>query len=88
MTLPQVIGMDGDSVDEGRRRPLGADEDANRIGTREGDHAAAAPDLQVADRSLERRRRHGRLVGKVRQPAAIQRIDEQRDIVRATESVR
>ena len=88
MTLPPMIGMDGDLVDEGPGRPLGADQDADRVGAREGDHAAAAPDLQVADRPLERGRRHGRLVGKVRRPAAIQRVDEQPDVVRAAEAIR
>ena len=61
MALSPVIGMDGDPVDEGARRPLGANQDADRIGAGEGDHAAAAPDLQVADRALERGRRHRRL---------------------------
>ena len=77
MTLSAMIGMDGDLVEEGPGRPLGADQDADRVRARESDHAAAAPDLQVADRLLERGRRHGRLVGKVRRPAAIQRVDEQ-----------
>ena len=87
MTLSQMIGMNGDLVDERTGRPLGADQDADRVGAREGDHAAAAPDLQVADRPLERRRRHRRLVGKVRRPAAIQRVDEERDVVRAAEAI-
>ena len=87
MTLSPMIGMDGDLVDEGTGRPLGADQDADRVGAREGDHAAAAPDLKVADRPLERGRRHGRLVGKVRRPAAIQRVDEKPDVVRAAEAV-
>ena len=87
MTLPPMIGMDGDLVDEGTGRPLGADQDADRVGAREGDHAAAAPDLQVADRPLERGRRHRRLVGKVRRPAAIQRVDEKPDVVRAAEAI-
>ena len=87
VTLPPMIGMDGDLVDEGAGRPLGADQDADRIGAREGDHAAAAPDLKVADRPLERGRRHRRLVGKVRRPAAIQRVDEKPDVVRAAETV-
>ena len=88
MTLPPMIGMDGDLVDERTGRPLGADQDADRVGAREGDHAAAAPDLKVADRPLERGRRHRRLVGKVRRPAAIQRVDEKRDVVRAAEAIR
>ena len=54
MALAPMIGMDGDLVDECARRPLGADQDPDRIGAREGDHAAAAPDLKVADRPLER----------------------------------
>ena len=87
MTLSPMIGMDGDRVDEGTGGPLGTDQHADRVGAREGDHAAAAPDLKVADRPLERGRRHGRLVGKVRSPAAIQRIDEKRDVVRAAEAV-
>ena len=87
MTLSAMIRMDGDPVDEGTGRPLGADQDADRVGSRERHHAAAAPDLKVADRSLERRRRHRRLVGIVRRPAAIQRVDEQRDVVRAAEAV-
>src|SRR5258705_12992169 len=87
MTLSPMIGMDGDLVDEGTGRPLGADQDADRIGAREGDHAAAAPDLKVADRPLERGRCHGRLVGKVRSPAAILRVDEKSDVVRAAESI-
>jgi hypothetical protein len=41
MTLPQMIGMDGDLLDESSGRPLGADQDADRVGSREGDHAAA-----------------------------------------------
>ena len=88
MTLSLVIGMNGDPVDERAGGPLGADQDADRVGAREGDHAAAAPDLEVADRPLERDRRHRRLVGKVRRPAAIQRVDEQLDVIRAAEAVR
>ena len=87
MTLPPMIGMDRDLVDKRAVRPFGADQDADRIAAREGDHAAAAPDLKVTDRSLERRRRHRRLVGKVRRPAAIQRVDEQPDVVRAAEAI-
>ena len=88
MTLSPMIGMDGDLVDEGTRRPLGADQDADRVGAREGDHAAAAPDLKVADRPLERGGRHRRLVGKVRRPAAIQRVDEKPDVIGAAKAVR
>ena len=88
MTLPPMIGMDGDLVNEGPGRPFGADQDADRVGAREGDHAAAAPDLQVADRPLERGRRHLRLVRKVRTPAAIQRVDEKPDVVGATKTIR
>ena len=88
VALPPMVGMDGDLVDEGAGRPLGADQDADRVGAREGDHAAAAPDLEVADRPLEGGRRHRRLAGEVRSPAAIQRIDEQPDVIRAAEPVR
>ena len=87
MTLSPMIGMDGDLVDEATGRPLCADQNADRVGAREGDHAAAAPDLKVADRPLERGRGHWRLVGKVRRPAAIQRADEKLDVVRAAEAV-
>ena len=87
MTLSPMIGMDGDPVDECSGRPLGADQDADRVGAREGDHAAAAPDLEVADRTLEHGRRHQRLVGKVRGPAAIQGFHEKPDVVRAAEAV-
>jgi hypothetical protein len=87
MTLSPMIGMDGDLVDERTGRPLGANQDGDRVGAREGDHAAAAPDLEVADRPLERDRRHRRLVGKVRRPAAIQRADEKLDVVGAAEAV-
>jgi hypothetical protein len=83
-----MIGMNRDLVDEGSGRTLGTDQDADRIGAREGDHAAAAPDLKITDRSLERRRRHRGLVGKVWSPAAIQRVDEQRDVVSSAETVR
>ena len=88
MTLPPMIGMDRDSVDEGTGRPLGADQDADRIRAREGDHAAAAPHLEVANRPLERGRRHRRLVWKVRRPAPIQRVDEQGNVVCSAEAVR
>ena len=88
VTLSSMIGMDGDLVNQSAGRPLGADHDADRGGAREGDHAAAAPDLQVPDRSLERGRSHLRLVGHVRSPAAIQRVNEQADIVGAAEAVR
>src|SRR5918999_1012093 len=88
MTLPPMIGMDGDLVDEGTRSPLGADQHADRVGAREGDHAAAAPDLKVADRPLERGGRHGPLVGEVRQPAAIQRVNEEPDVISAAKAVR
>jgi hypothetical protein len=80
--------MDGDLVDEGTGRPLAADQDADRVGARERNHAAAAPHLQVADRPLERCRRHRRLVLKVRKPAAIQRVAEKPDIIGATKAVR
>ena len=88
MTLSPMIGMNGDLVNQSTGRAFTADEDANRVGAREGDHAAAAPDLKIADRPLERGRRHGRLAGKVRRPAAIQRVDEKRHIVRAAKTVR
>jgi hypothetical protein len=87
MTLSPMIRMDGDPVDEGTARPLGADQDADRVGARERDHAAAAPDLKVADPSLEPRRRDRRFVRAVRRPAAVQRVDQQRDVVRAAESI-
>jgi hypothetical protein len=87
MTLSQVIGMDGNPVDEGTGRPLGADQDRNRIGAREGDHAAAAPDLQIPNRPLESRRRHRRLAGEVRRPAAIQCVDEKPDVVSTAKPV-
>src|SRR5687768_15250821 len=82
-----MIGMDGDPVDESAGGPLGADQDADWVGAREGDHAAAAPDLKVADGPLERGRRHQRLVGKVGRPAAIQRVNEKSDVVRTAEAV-
>src|SRR4029450_5027462 len=88
MTLSTMIGMDGDLVDEGGRRPFRADQDRDRIGAREGHHAAAAPDLKVADRPLDRLRRHRGLAGKVGRPAAIQRVDKKRYVVRAAEAVR
>src|SRR3954471_15393505 len=88
MTLAQMIWMNCEPVDEGRRRSLRANQDGDRVGPREGDHAAAAPDLKVANRSLERRRRHRRLAGNVRRPAAIQCVNKQLDVVGATESVR
>ena len=87
MTLPPMIGMDSDPVDEGTRSPLGADQDADRVGPREGDHAAAAPDLKITDRPLERCWCHGRLVREVRTPAAVQRVDEKPDVICATEAV-
>jgi hypothetical protein len=87
MTLSPMIRVDGDFMDERAGRPFGAYHDADRVGARERDHAAAAPDLQVAYRTLERGRGHGRLVGEVRRPAAIQRIDEQRDVVGSAEAV-
>ena len=87
MTLPPMIGMDGDLVDESAGGPLGADQDADRVRAREGDHAAAAPDLKVTDRPLEHLRRRRRLVRKVRSPAAIHRVDEKPDVVRAAEAV-
>ena len=46
MTLSPMVRMDGEPVDERPGRPLGADEDADWVGNREGDHAAAAPDLK------------------------------------------
>src|SRR3954470_21381083 len=88
MTLAQMIWMNCEPVDEGRRRSLRANQNTDRIGPSEGDHAAAAPDLEVADRPLERRGRHRRVVGKVRGPAAIQRVNKQLDVVGATEAVR
>ena len=87
MTLAQMVGMDGNLLDQRSARALGADQDGNRIGARKRDHAAAAPDLQIADRALERGRRHRLLVGEMRTPAAIQRVDEQPDVVSATEPI-
>ena len=87
MPLSPMLGMNGDLVDAGTRRPLGADQDADRVRAREGDHTAAAPHLKIADRLLERGRRHERLVGKVRGPAVIQRVDEKRHVVRAAEAI-
>ena len=87
MALPPMVGMDRDLVDERPGRPLGADQDADRVGAREGDHAAAAPDLKIADRPLERFRRNGRLVRKVRRPAPIQGVDQQPDVVGAAEAI-
>src|SRR4029079_15409681 len=87
MTLSQMIGMDGDLVDQRSRGPLGADQDADRVGASKRNHAAAAPDLKVADRSLERGRRHGRLVRKVRSPAAVQRVDEKPNVIGTTKTI-
>src|SRR5258705_13881973 len=86
MPLAQMIRMDGDLVNEGSGGPLGADQDTDWIRAGESDHAAAAPDLQIADRPLERGRRRDRLVRKVRPPAAIHRIDQKLDVVGATEA--
>src|SRR3954469_12835998 len=83
-----MIGMDSDLVDQGSGRTLGAYQDADGVGPGEGYHAAAAPHLKIADGSLERGRRHERFVGKARRPAAIERLDEKRHIVRAAEPVR
>ena len=88
MTLSSVIGMDRDPVDERAARPLGTDQDGDRIRTGEGHNAAAAPDLQIADRTFERRRRHRRLVRKPGTPAAIQRIDEKRDVIGPAKTIR
>jgi hypothetical protein len=49
MTLSNMIRMDGDLVDEGTGQPLGADQDADRIGASECNHTAAAPHLKVAN---------------------------------------
>jgi hypothetical protein len=87
VTLSAMIGMDGDLVNERTQRPLGADEDTDWIGAREGNHAAAAPHLKIADRSLESRWRHQRLVWKVRSPAAIQRVDEKPDVIGAAKAI-
>src|SRR5688572_13395124 len=81
MTLSQMLRMHGDLVDERCGSALGTNENADRIGACEGNHAAAAPDLEVADRPLEGRRSYRGLVRKVRQPAAIQRVDEQSDVI-------
>jgi hypothetical protein len=87
MTLPPMIGMDRDLVDKRTGGTLGADQDADRIGAGERDHAAAAPHLQVADRSFERSRCCWRLAWKMRRPAAVQRIDEEPDVVGTTEPI-
>ena len=87
VTLPPMIGMNGDFVDERGGGALGADQDADRIGAGERNHAAAAPHLQIADRSFERSGRYRRLGGKVRRPAAVQRIDEEPDVVGTTEPI-
>src|SRR5687768_15974867 len=83
-----MIGMDGDPVDESAGGALGADQDADWVGAREGDHAAAAPDLKVADGPLERGRRHQRLVSKVGRPRASPRVNKKSDVARTAEAVR
>src|SRR5687768_4474320 len=82
-----MVRVDGDPADERPRRPLGANQDADWISARKRDHAAAAPHLQVADRALERGRSLDRLVGMIRSPAAVQRIDEQPDVIGAAEAI-
>src|SRR4051812_2169145 len=87
MPLPLMVGVHGDLVHERTPGSFGADKDADRVRTRERDHAAAAPDLQVADRPLEEGRRHRRFAGEVWRPAAIQPLDQQPDVVGAAEAV-
>jgi hypothetical protein len=74
--LAAMFGVDGYPVNERRGGPLGADQDPDRFGARKGDHAAAAPDLEIADGPLERGRCDRRLVREVWRPASVQRVDE------------
>ena len=86
MTLSQMIGMDGDLMDEGPdgrlapiRTPIGS----------EPENATMQLLHQTCRSRIDRLNVVGvrRLVGKVRRPAAIQRVDEKRDVVAAAETV-
>jgi hypothetical protein len=86
--LPLMVRVYGDPVNESTGRTLSADQDSDRVRTGERDHAAAAPDLQVADGALEGRRCRERIGWKRRRPAAIQRVDEKPHVVGPAEAIR
>ena len=85
--LAEMIGVHGDAEHERLRRALAADQDADRLLGVEGDHAARAPEVQLANLLLESGDGERRRPGKVRKAAAIPGVDEQRDVVGAAEAV-
>jgi hypothetical protein len=53
MPLAELRGVDGDPQDERLRRALAADQDGDRLSGVERDHAARAPEIELADVLLE-----------------------------------
>jgi len=87
MALAELVRTDGDSMHEGVGRALATDEDADGVLAVEGDHAARAPQVLLADLLFESgdgQRGSGRIV---REAAAVPGVDEQRDVVGAAEAI-
>src|SRR4029079_19094139 len=76
--LPLMVRVYGDPVNESTGRTLPPDQDSDRVRTGERDHAAAAPDLQVADGALEGRRCRERIGWKKRRTDGIPSAREKR----------
>ena len=87
MALAELVGVDRDAVDEGVRRPLAADQDRDGLLGVEGHHAARAPQVQLANLSLEFGDGQRRLAREVRETAAIPRLDEKGDVVGPAEAI-
>ena len=88
MPLAKMVGVDGDTADERVRRALATDRNPDRLLAVEGDHATRAPEVQLADLLLEAGDGERRYAREVREAAAVPRVDEQGDVVGATEAVR
>ena len=88
VTPAAVIRVDGDVEHQaGDRLPLGGDEDADRVGTLEGDHAAAGPEVHLPAQPLHvvHRQAPGSSAGA--DVAAFVRVDDEGHVVRTAETV-
>jgi len=79
--------MDAQAVDESGSRPLGSEENAHRLAPFERDHAAAAPEVEVADEALETVPVKRRRVRILRSTAALPGLDEETDVVGTAEAI-
>ena len=82
-----VVGVDADAVDQRFVLALGCQDHADGLVALDGNHAAARPQVELADVQLELVDRQARRAVDVLRVAAVIRLGQQRDVVGAAEPV-